>query len=289
MIYSMTSFARQTVNQKWGQAVWELRSVNHRYLDISIRLPESLKSLEIPLRKRLGKNLQRGKIECSLRYNPSSSGEINIAINHSLVKKLIAAAAQVNKLLSTPTTELSLGEIISWPNVISVADANLAAIHAPLLDSFDKTLAEFIEFRGREGDAISKLLQARWEKIKPKIKQIRSQVPAAKKIQRKKLLAKFAEAKLELDPQRLEQEMLILAQKSDVAEELDRLVTHIAEVQRTIKKGGAVGRRLDFLMQELNREANTLAAKSISTTTTLAAVEIKVLIEQMREQVQNVE
>ncbi|GIU51808.1 YicC/YloC family endoribonuclease [Shewanella sp. KT0246] len=287
MIQSMTAYARIEHKAEWGTASWELRSVNQRYLETYLRLPEQMRSLEPVLRDRLRKRLNRGKVEVNLRYELSESGSSEMRLNQDLAKQLLNAADWLKK--ESSHGELNLADILRWPGVMSGAEQDMDDINKDLLVAFDGAVAQFIEARGREGEAINTMLQTRLDQIVEQVAIVREHMPAVMQWQRDKLTNRLAEITGELDPARMEQEMVLLAQKMDVAEEMDRLDAHVAETRLILKKGGAQGRRLDFMMQEFNRESNTLASKSISAEVTAAAVELKVLIEQMREQIQNVE
>ncbi|OBT05259.1 YicC family protein [Shewanella sp. UCD-FRSSP16_17] len=287
MIQSMTAYARIEHKAEWGTASWELRSVNQRYLETYLRLPEQMRSLEPVLRDRLRKRLNRGKVEVNLRYELSESGSSEMRLNQDLAKQLLNATEWLNK--EAPHGQINLVDILRWPGVMAGAEQDMGEINKDLLSAFDGAVAQFIEARGREGEAINTMLQTRLDQIVEQVAIVREHMPAVMQWQRDKLTNRLAEITGELDPARMEQEMVLLAQKMDVAEEMDRLDAHVAETRLILKKGGAQGRRLDFMMQEFNRESNTLASKSISAEVTAAAVELKVLIEQMREQIQNVE
>ncbi|MFS1436483.1 YicC/YloC family endoribonuclease [Shewanella sp. 10N.286.48.A6] len=287
MIQSMTAYARIEHKAEWGTASWEIRSVNQRYLETYLRLPEQMRSLEPVLRDRLRKRLNRGKVEVNLRYELSESGSSEMRLNQDLAKQLLNAAEWLKK--ESSHGELNLADILRWPGVMSGAEQDMGDINKDLLMAFDGAVAQFIEARGREGEAINTMLQTRLDQIVEQVAIVREHMPAVMQWQRDKLTNRLAEITGELDPARMEQEMVLLAQKMDVAEEMDRLDAHVTETRLILKKGGAQGRRLDFMMQEFNRESNTLASKSISAEVTAAAVELKVLIEQMREQIQNVE
>ena len=289
MIYSMTAYARKEVKSDWGSAVWEIRSVNQRYLETYFRMPEHLRSLEPVLRDRFKKRLARGKVECNLRFeaNPAAQGELSI--NETMAKQVLYAAHQVMQLTGGEEGRVNPFQVMQWPGVMETPEQDMDAIKQDLLTAFDEALNEFIEARGREGDNMKSLIEQRLTAISDEVVKVRARMPEIINWQRERLLTKFEEAKIELDSSRVEQELIILAQKSDVAEELDRLDSHVKETTNILKKGGSVGRRLDFMMQEFNRESNTLASKSISTDVTASGVELKVLIEQMREQIQNIE
>lgn len=287
MIQSMTAYARIEHKADWGTASWEIRSVNQRYLETYLRLPEHFRSLEPVLRDRLRKRLNRGKVEVNLRYDLAEKSDNELQLNQDLAKQIINAANWVKNEASQG--ELNVVDVLRWPGVMSGSEQDMDALGKELLVAFDSAIDQFIEARGREGDAINSMLQTRLDQIVEQVAIVREHMPQVMQWQRDKLTNRLAEITGELDPARMEQEMVLLAQKMDVAEEMDRLDAHVAETRRILKKGGAQGRRLDFMMQEFNRESNTLASKSISAEVTAAAVELKVLIEQMREQIQNVE
>ncbi len=269
-------------------AVWEIRSVNQRYLETYFRLPEQFRGLEPILRERFRKKLARGKVECALRFeaNPAAKGELTI--NETLAEQVVKAAEQVMHMTGE-RSRINPFQVMQWPGVMETPEQDMDAVNKDLLSAFDAAIDEFIEARGREGENMKALIDQRLSAISDEVTKVRARMPEILEWQRERLFTKFEEAKVELDPSRVEQELILLAQKSDVAEELDRLDSHVKETTNILKKGGAVGRRLDFMMQEFNRESNTLASKSISTDITASGVELKVLIEQMREQIQNIE
>lgn len=286
MIHSMTAFARHETKANWGTAQWEIRSVNQRYLESYFRLPEQFRGLESLLRDKLRNSLQRGKIEINLRYHANqAAGELTL--NEVFAEQLLHKAQQL--LQKAPQATLNIADILRWPGVMETPSEDLDALQGELLAGFDAALQDFLAGRGREGVAIEEMIQQRLTAIGERVAFVRSHLPQAMQWQRDRITNRLNEIKADLDQGRLEQEMAFLASKSDVAEELDRLDAHIKETRHTLKKGGACGRRLDFMMQEFNREANTLSSKAISTEITNAAVELKVLIEQMREQIQNIE
>ncbi|ELB1498776.1 YicC family protein [Vibrio alginolyticus] len=288
MIYSMTAYARKEVKGDWGSAVWEIRSVNQRYLETYFRMPEQFRGLEPVLRERFRKRLARGKVECNLRFeaNPAAKGELSI--NEALASQVIKAAEQVMHMTGE-LSRINPFQVMQWPGVMETPEQDMDAVNKVLLEAFDGAIDEFIEARAREGENMKALIEQRLDAISAEVVKVRARMPEILEWQRERLFSKFEDAKVELDPSRIEQELILLAQKSDVAEELDRLDSHVKETTNILKKGGAVGRRLDFMMQEFNRESNTLASKSISTDITASGVELKVLIEQMREQIQNIE
>ncbi|MFM5464964.1 YicC/YloC family endoribonuclease [Aeromonas simiae] len=287
MIHSMTAYARKEIKGDWGTAVWEIRSVNQRYLETYIRMPEQLRGLEPVLRERFRNALQRGKVECNLRFEAAQAGAGQLHINEELAKLIIDSANWVMK--EAGQGQLNPVDVLRWPGVMAAAEQDMDAVNSALMAGFDETLTDFIASRASEGNNLKALIEQRLDGISSEVVKVRGQMPHILEWQRQKLSDRLAEAKVELDPARLEQEMVLLAQKIDVAEELDRLEMHIGETRKIMKKGGACGRRLDFMMQEFNRESNTLGSKSINAEVTQSAVELKVLIEQMREQIQNIE
>lgn len=287
-IYSMTGFARVDVQQPWGAATWEIRSVNQRFLDTYFRLPEQLRGLEGTLRDRCREQLTRGKVEVSLRFEPGQASKAELRLNENLARELLRCAQWVNDQ-TTSAMHLNPVDLLRWPGVLESGDLDLEVISRDLLASFNQALAALKDARAREGAALAGLLGERLDGINRQVALVREHMPQVLAWQRERLSGKLAEFKEQLDPARVEQEIILIAQRIDVAEELDRLSTHVNETRQLLKQGGSVGRRLDFMMQEFNRESNTLASKSINADITMAAVELKVLIEQMREQVQNIE
>ncbi|MFU8797755.1 MAG: YicC/YloC family endoribonuclease [Gammaproteobacteria bacterium] len=268
----MTAFARHEISGPWGIARWEVRAVNHRYLDIQLNLPDILGDLEPIVRETIRKYIQRGKLDCTLQYRCSSTQQGTLQINKQLVEQLVNAGREVGQ---------QLVDILAWPGVIQRAEKTI--MREPIIVLFEKTLQDLVSMRAREGAGLTKMMEERLAKICGIVQNLRIFLPGVAELQRKKIIARFYELEIALDPLRLEQEMILFLQRADVTEELDRLEIHIKAIRWALNQPGAQGRRLDFLMQELHREANTLGAKSVD------SVEIKVLIEQMREQVQNVE
>lgn len=294
MIRSMTAFARQLRPVSGGVLCWELRSINHRFAEISVHLPEDLRNLETAVRERVALSLKRGKIECSLRlqkavaqYAPGNSS-VELRINDELVNQLLRASQQISALVKN-AAPLNTLDILRWPGVVQAAEIKEDLLASEALALLDDAIKELVEARTREGAKIMAVITQRCEAMQDVIVQVRQQLPSTLARLRAKLTSRFTELSIELDPARLEQEMLILIQKVDVDEELERLAMHVDEVTRLLWEDEPVGRRLDFLMQELNREANTLGAKSVDTETSRAAIDLKVIIEQMREQIQNIE
>ena len=287
MIYSMTAFAHLEIKKEWGNAVWEIRSVNQRFLETYFRLPEAFRHLEMGLRERLRNSLTRGKVECSLRVELAQASNNKIALNNDYAEQVIASLKTLQGIAGEG--EINLVDVLRYPGVVDVQSQDLDQIAQDLLAGFEQILADFIAMRGREGENLQAIVQQRLDSITEIAQSVQNQMPEVLQWQKDRLQQRFEELNLQLDPQRLEQEMVLTAQRVDVAEELDRLQLHVKETSSILKKGGAVGRKLDFMMQELNRESNTLASKSINADITNSAVELKVLIEQMREQIQNLE
>lgn len=288
MTASMTAFARQEAQTEWGVLIWEIRSVNHRYLEMQFRLPENFRELEPRLRELLRKNLFRGKLESSLYYRNNNEETTQFTVDTELLGQLNRALQEVSSHAGA-AKEVNALELMKWPGVLKTQEIEFDQVKQAAFALYQQALEQLVEMRQQEGKALSKFIDQRLAAIAKVTSEVRTRLPQVLTQQKEKLLARFEDIKVELDPMRIEQETVLLLQKADVDEELDRLETHLKEVKRTLKKSGAIGRRLDFLMQELNREANTLSSKAIDTEVTQAAVELKVLIEQMREQIQNIE
>ncbi|QSP95930.1 YicC family protein [Marinobacter salinisoli] len=288
MIRSMTAFARSETHGEWGTLTCEIRTVNHRYLEPSFRLPEVLRELENPFREALRKHLKRGKVDVSMRLQSAEKTSDEFEVDEDLVRAVGAAAARVSRLLDNAAAIDTL-DVLRWPGVLSVPEQDFSEARAAAMGLFDEVLTELATSRAREGERLRPLFSERLATITQLVADVRALMPELLKSQEQTIKERFEKAQVELEPERVAQEMVMLAQKCDVAEELDRLDAHVSEVAETLSSGAAIGRRLDFLMQELNREANTLSSKSIDARVTRAAVDLKVLIEQMREQVQNLE
>lgn len=288
MTSSMTAFARQQSEYDWGTLICEIRSVNHRYLEPGFRLPEALRHLEGSFRDLLRKNLQRGKVEVQIKWLASSGNAGGLRVNTAALAQLRQATDQIAAHFETcaPVDPL---EVLRWPGVVAETEQDASVIDAKTLELFNTTLKHFQEQREREGQQLRLLIEDRLRQISAIVAGIRQDMPQILKAQAERIRSQFEELKLQVEPTRLEQEIVLVTQKADIHEEVDRLDTHVKEVLHTLAQGGPVGRRLDFLMQELNREANTICSKAIVTSTTFGAVELKVLIEQMREQIQNIE
>jgi uncharacterized protein (TIGR00255 family) len=292
VLKSMTAFARIQETCDSGSLTWEIRSVNHRYLEPGIKLPEDFKLLETDIRKLITKYLERGKIDIGLRYKLDESSTGDIRLNDDLVRRLREVEQSILDIVHEGQ-KLSVSDILSWPGVIADQQKDLSPLISIALSSLEKALKQLIETRETEGKALGQMITTRCEQISEIVKQLRVHRPAMVIAMHEKWKAnlndKLQQWAESANESRLEQELAILTQKLDVDEELDRLDTHIAEVTNVLKRKEAVGRRLDFLMQELNREANTLSSKSQDSVSTQWSVDLKVLIEQMREQVQNIE
>ncbi len=288
MIRSMTAFARQEADTDLGNLAWELRSLNHRYLELGLRLPEELRAMESTVRERVNARLGRGKVECSCRFRPATAAAIPVDINDNNLARLLAACEAVNQRLpeALPSSPL---DVLRWPGVVREETVDTGPLQQQALALLDKALDELLLSREREGGQINTLLLQRCDDMSVLVEQARSCLPEIRTGLREKLQARLADLDVDVDPGRFEQELVMQLQKIDVDEEMDRLDSHIGEVRRVLDRKEPVGRRLDFLMQELNREANTLGSKSVVVETTNISVELKVLIEQMREQVQNIE
>ena len=288
MINSMTAFARETDDSGPGNLVVEIRSVNHRYLDCFFKLPEALRGLEPAWRQRLQKTLARGKMECQVRYQGQDATSPEMEIDLDALRQLLRASDTVIEHMPGCAQPTSL-DVLQWPGVIAPLPNGEDSLHERASALFQRALENLAESRAREGEKLAEFIGERLSLVRTEVERTRALMPQLLQQQRQRLEQRLEEIAAEVEPGRLEQELVIQAQKADVDEELDRLQTHVEEVERVLAKGGPCGRRLDFLMQELNREANTLSSKSISGSTTQNAVELKVLIEQMREQIQNLE
>lgn len=288
MLNSMTGFARQAAECPLGTLTWELRTVNHRYLDVQFRLPEELRPSETDLRQQVSGQLKRGKIECSLHFRRAISEATALKINQDLVMQLRAKLDELSEMLHE-SRAIDPIDVLRWPGVVSETEIDTGPLYEEASRLLDDTLAALGTMRASEGERIAEMIESRCADIMTISTSVRARMPDVLAAVRTRQQERIAKLDIEADPSRLETELALIAQKLDVDEELDRLDSHISEIREAMTSDEAVGRRLDFLMQELNREANTLGSKSADTETTKAAVELKVLIEQMREQVQNVE
>ncbi|MBL1276068.1 MAG: YicC family protein [Ectothiorhodospiraceae bacterium] len=284
----MTAFSRQEGDTENGHLVWELRSVNHRFSEVSLRLPEDVRFLESKIREYVAKRVKRGKIDATLRVQAQASDDQPLVVDKALADKVAHATREIDQLLYN-AAPVSAIEVLRWPGVLKAPEASTEQMATDTLALLDRALDELLETRAREGEKLKAVIVARCESIRAQIKIVEERLPEIQQAMRDRLEKRLAEIQGELDPARVEQEIVILANKADVDEEIERLKAHIDEVFRVLEQNEPVGRRLDFLMQELNREANTLGSKSVHTDTTSVSVELKVLIEQMREQIQNIE
>lgn len=288
MVMSMTGFARVSSETPWGLATWELKSVNHRYLEMGFRLPETLRLFETKWRQCIQRRLHRGKVECLLRFMPSDDANMDFKLNRALITQLAHAGEAVGDVFGQKPS-VSVMNVLAYPGVVQVDMADTDELVKALAECLDQALTQLADMRETEGQTLTAFLTERVQQMQQLVAQVEARMPEALVLMREKLDAKFADLQVECDKERFEQEVVWLMQKADVAEELHRLSAHLNEVLAVLKKPGAIGRRLDFIMQELNREANTLASKSIDLAVTNVSVDLKVLIEQMREQVQNIE
>jgi len=284
MTNSMTAFARA----ESGGIVWELRSVNQRYLDVNFKIPESLRFLEPALRDILRGKIQRGKVECLLRVDRKIDDPTDLKVNQGAVLKLLKATQDIAAIFPDARQPTTL-DLLNWPGVLEQEEQDRDALGLEITTAFSEGVTALAEMREREGAGLEQIIRTKLLELADIVTSVRGEVAVIQDRQQHKIRDRINELKVDVDAGRLEQELVYQAQKSDVAEELDRLNTHVTEVQSTLDSKKPAGRRLDFLMQELNREANTLSSKAIAANTTIAAVELKVIIEQMREQVQNIE
>ena len=288
MIRSMTAFSRQESDTENGHLVWELRSVNHRFSEVSLRIPEDCRFLEPKIRERISKQVKRGKIDATLRYQTAVSEEQPIEVDKPLVEKLSHATREIDQILYNAAPVSAL-EVLRWPGVLKAPEPSTEQLATAIMALLETGLTELLDTRAREGEKLQAVIEARCDAIDEQLTIVEARLPEIQQAMRERLEKRLAEIVGELDPARVEQEIVLLANKSDVDEEIERLKAHVSEVRRVVGQDEQVGRRLDFLMQELNREANTLGSKSVHTDTTGVSVELKVLIEQMREQIQNIE
>jgi uncharacterized protein (TIGR00255 family) len=288
MIRSMTAYAHVETTTPWGQLSCELKSVNQRFLEIGMRLADELRMLEPEFRERLQQRLSRGKVDLNLRLRTAPGQGAELRLDSVLADRLRHVLDEA--VQHFPGVERgSLTQILSWPGLIIEAETDLSSLRQTALELFERALDEFIAAREREGEQMARVIAERLAAVEAMGAEVRGWMPQIREAQHQRLLARLAEVGVQAEQGRLEQEMVLALQKLDVEEELDRLAAHVVEGQRVMRLDEPVGRRLDFLMQEFNREANTLGSKSVDQRTSRAAMELKVLIEQMREQVQNVE
>ena len=288
MLNSMTGFAREAAELPFGTLTCELRAVNHRYLDVQFRLPEELRPKEVELRRQIAAAVKRGKVECSLHLRRAFHASDELKLDQQLVRQISARIAELSDLLPE-TRALDPIDVLRWPGVVQEPEIDTEPLFTSTSELLAATLSALGEMRSNEGGRIADMLETRCAEIVDIAASVKKRMPEVMDTVRSKQRERIDNLNIDADPARLETELALIAQKLDIDEELDRLVSHISEIRAVLGKGEPVGRRLDFLMQELNREANTLGSKSSDTETTKAAVDLKVLIEQMREQIQNVE
>jgi uncharacterized protein (TIGR00255 family) len=284
----MTGFSREVAETPFGLLTCELRTVNHRYLDVQFRLPEDLRPKELNLKSRVSNVLKRGKVECSVHLKRGSTKSGELTLNKDLVRQLSASAEELAALLPESRAVDPI-DVLRWPGVVAEPEVEAEPLFAEASALVDAALASLTAMRASEGERIAAMLEVRLEDILRIAGEVRTRMPVVLEAVRAKQRERIDKLDVEADPARLETELALIAQKLDVDEELDRLQSHVSEVRTALASDEPVGRRLDFLMQELNREANTLGSKSADADTTRSAVDLKVLIEQMREQIQNIE
>ena len=289
MIASMTGFARRETSGPWGSLICELRSVNHRFLESSLRLPEELRSLDPEIRQQFGRGLKRGKVDCTFTYRRTDAAVRALDLDREALEQLLGRAREVAALAGATPVSIDALEALRWPGVIRDTDTGTEDLLVAARALAAATVDDLALARTREGARLGELIEQRCAGLTTLVAQVRARLPEVRTKTRYRLDERLAELKAEVDQERLEQELALLLQRLDVDEELDRLGAHVEEIRRIIAGSEPAGRRLDFLMQELNREANTLSSKSQDLETTRAAVDMKVLIEQLREQVQNIE
>jgi uncharacterized protein (TIGR00255 family) len=285
---SMTGFARREVSGQWGTLVCEIRSVNHRFLEAGLRLPDELRQTESELRQRLAQDIKRGKVDCSLSYRRQQGAESSLEVDTRALERLTGRVREIAQLLPQGHM-VNVLDVLRWPGVLREDSGTGEELLTAARALFGATVKDLVEARSREGLRLRELLEQRCNGLDTLVAQVRARLPEVRAKARTKLNERLADLQANIDQDRLEQELALLLQRLDVDEELDRLSGHIIEIRRIICANDPAGRRLDFLMQELNREANTLSSKSQDLETTRAAVDMKVMIEQMREQVQNIE
>ena len=288
MLRSMTAFARTEPQHHQGGVQWEVRSVNHRYLDVGVRLPEDLRRLEPKVRERVGAHLKRGKVDCTLRVLPAPAETSELSVDRDLATRVANGARVVADLLPDPAP-VNPVDILRWPGVVQAQAPDPELIERIVLDQLEHALSDLVAMREREGARIAAMIRERLDDLQVEVGRVRGLLPAIVQGYGERMRARIEDLDATIDEGRIEQELALIAQRMDVAEELDRLESHADEIRATLERSDPAGRRLDFLMQELNREANTLGSKSAAIATSRASVDLKVLIEQMREQIQNAE
>lgn len=288
MIYSMTGFAAVNRELPQGALHLELRAVNHRYLEIAFRMDEIFRPAEPAMREAIGNRLKRGKVECRLNFTPSAGSHKPLSINATLAQQLVQLGQTVQEL-SPQSAPLSVADILRWPGIMEAEGVPQETLQEAAVALVQEALDDFAATRGREGEKLKDMILERAAQMETLVAEAAPHLPRLRTAYQEKLTTRFREAAASLDEDRIRQEMALFAQKIDIDEEISRLQAHLQEVKRILNQGGAAGKRLDFMMQELNREANTLGSKSVATETSRLSMELKVLIEQMREQIQNIE
>ena len=289
MIRSMTGFARRERQGPWGTLTCELRTVNHRYLEIALRLPEDLRGLDNDIRQSIGAVLKRGKVDANLYLKAGTSSGVSLELDEPMLEQLLAQLERVRSKLTMPSAAVDALEVMRWPGIIREPERDASPLLAAAMDLLREALVELTATRQREGQRMREVLLSRCALIGTQVGVVKQRLPEVMGRLRERISERISQLGIPADSERLEQELVLYAHKMDVDEELDRLVAHLAEISSVLDATEPAGRRLDFLMQELNREANTLSSKSQDVETTRAAVDMKVAIEQMREQIQNVE
>lgn len=288
MPFSMTAFSRTSGQTPWGEITCELRSVNHRYLEINPRLSDEVRSLEPQIRDSIAQHVKRGRVDCIIRMQQQELGAEDINVNTDLIPKVIAASDQI-RAHGTDLQPLRVVDVLRWPGVVLAPQVDEDQIGSIAMQCLEKAIHDLVAIRKREGERLLSALLSRLQAAKKIVSELKTSVPEWQKLFRQRVEKRLEDARVELDPTRIEQELVVYIQKADISEEMDRLEAHLDELSNVFQQNQPIGRRLDFLMQELNREANTMGSKSVDTRLTQVSVELKVLIEQMREQVQNLE
>lgn len=288
MANSMTAFARETSSTEWGTITCELRSVNHRYLEINPRLSEELRQLEPQIREAVSRRIKRGRIDCFLKLQATETAQDEFVVDQELLTRVAKLGGDTLKQFPH-LAPLPVSEVLRWPGVVQVRGVDPDALVDTAMGLVNRALDRIDTGRGREGERLKATIEQRLDEAAALVDDLKARIPELTRAFRQRIADKLEDAGVNLDPERLEQELLLYVQKSDATEEIDRLRIHLDEVRQVLAQEGAIGRRLDFLMQELNREANTLGSKSFAMDLTQASVDLKVLIEQMREQIQNIE
>ena len=288
MLHSMTGFARETVDADIGALTWEIRAVNHRYLDVQFKIPDPMRAHEQAFRQAVSSSLNRGKVECALNFRRAFDQQAELQINRELVELIGTRIKEMSAALPA-TGAVNPFDVLRWPGVVEQAEIDAEPLLEAAMPLLQKALDSIRSMRASEGARIAEMLESRCADIESISQSVRARMPAVLEAARTKQRERLEKLDVAADPARLEMELALIAQKLDVDEELDRLDSHLTEIRDIVTRDEPVGRRLDFLMQELNREANTLGSKSNDTETTRASVELKVLVEQMREQIQNIE